>query len=113
MISYGEHPENQCQLELPGVNDRAREIWDEVKKWKNLHISEWCFYKENAYHECSFASDGKASPNTCLSDVRRRYHVEIPNAWAPAMARMAMAEDDRLNFRMAKSMFDACAEIKL
>lgn len=113
MIPYGSEPENQTQLELPGVNDRARKIWEEVRWWKNTHFTEWSFYKKNALEECSYASDGKASPNTCLSDVRRRFHVELPNAWAPAMARMAMEEDSQLKFRMAKSMFDACAQVKL
>lgn len=113
MRHYGESPDNQTQLEIPGVNDKAREIWDQVREWKLTHFSEWCFYKSNAQRECEGSSDGKTSPNTCLSDMRRKFKCEIPNAWAPALARMAMAEDDRIKFRMAKSMFDACADIKL
>lgn len=113
MINYGQSPDNQTQLELPGVNDRARAIWNDAKIWTLTHFSEWSYYRANALKECELATDGKASPNLCLSDVRRRFHVEIPNAWAPALARMAMEEDPRLDFRLAKSMFDACASVKL
>lgn len=113
MRRYGDAPENQMQLELPGINDIGRERWEAARAWKNLNFNEWCFYKRNALEECQRSKDGKASPNVCLSDMRRRFRVEVPNAYAPAFARMAMAEDSRLDFRVAKSMFDPCAEVRL
>lgn len=113
MRAYGAPPENQMELELPGINDISRERWDAARDWKCRHFNEWQFYMRNARDECERSSDGKASPNICLSDMRRRFRVEVPNAYAPAFARMAMAEDAGLSFRMARSMFDACAEVRL
>lgn len=113
MIDYGPEPDNQMGLDVPGVDDTARERWEQAKAWKDSHFKEWTFYKRNAWNECCLAQDRKASPNTCLSDTRRKFRTSLPNAWAAALARMAMEEDPRLQFRMARSMFDPIAETKL
>ena len=111
MRDYGEAPGNQMELEIPGVNDHSRGIWEEAREWTCSHFTEWCAYKR--YADESRGSDGKASPNECLMFLRTTFKVSIPNAWAPALARLARSECPHLDFRMAKSMFDPCAEVRL
>lgn len=111
MRDYGPPPDNQMQLDIPGVNDVAREKWEEARDWTCRHFAEWCGYKEFAFE--NRGPDGKASPNECLMFLRTTYRLSIPNAWAPILARLAMQECPRLEFRIAKSMFDPCAEVVL
>lgn len=111
MRDYGPPPENQTELVIPGVNDEASKAWEEARRWTCLHFSEWCYYKEHA--DAHRDRNGKASPNACLNAMRERFKVELPNAWAPALARLAMQECPHLDFRIAKSKFDPCAEVVL
>ncbi len=104
-------PDNQMQLAIPGVNDASRGMWEEAREWTCRHFDAWCFYKEFA--DLNRGPDGKASPNECLMAVRVRFKASLPNAWAAAFARIAKQECPHLDFRMARSMFDACAEVRL
>lgn len=111
MINYGDAPSNQMELVLPGINDVSHEVWEDIKKWVVLNYKEWSYYKD--YADKNRGQDGKASPNECLMAVRIKFHTSIPNAWAPALARLAKQQSPQLDFRLAKSMFDACAQVKL
>lgn len=111
MRDYGPPPGNQMELELPGVNDKARKVWEQVREWTCQNLSQWCAYKE--YANENRGSDGKASPNECLMYLRTKFKVSIPNAWAPILARLAKQECPHLEFRMAKSKYDPCAEVRL
>lgn len=111
MIGYGPPPDNQMELSLPGVNDESREEWEEARRWTCQHFREWCAYKE--YARESAGPDGKASPNECLMFLRTTFKASLPNAWAPILARLAKQQCPHLGFRMAKSKYDPCAEVRL
>lgn len=111
MRACGPAPGNQTEMVIPGVNDGPSEVWEEVRDWTCRNFSAWCYYKEFA--DLNRGPDGKASPNECLMAVRTRFKASLPNAWAPALARLARQECPHLDFRMAKSMFDPCAEVRL
>ena len=110
MRAYGKEPDNQMELELPGLTGSGYELMQEARGWVNSHIREWSWYKQFALGECS---NGKASPNFCLQSMRRHFKCEIPNAYAPALARIAMEEDSRLEFRLAKSKVDGFTKARL
>lgn len=101
MIDYGEAPGNQP--ELPGLGARGEELMAQARAWVGEHPGEWEAYMETARHD---SVHGNASPNYCLQAVRRRFRVEIPNAYAPCFARIAMECDGGIRFRLAKSMVD-------
>ncbi len=111
MRACGEPPSNQLGLDLPGFEQDGLELMGEARRWVGLHFSEWCWYKRLALEEC--ARGGKASPNYCLQAMRREFHVEIPNAYAPCLARIAMQEDGRISFRLAKSKVDGFTGARL
>ena len=111
MRDYGSPPDNQLELTIPGVNDESRAEWEEARKWTCNHFAAWCAYKE--YARENFGPDGKASPNECLMYLRTTFKVSIPNAWAPILARLAMQQVPSLDFRIAKSKYDPCAEVRL
>lgn len=106
MIEYGESPDNQMQLEMPEI--KGYELVKEVRLWAARHYAEFSWYKQ-------FAKDQgeNASPNFCLQAMRNRFKVSIPNAYAPALARIAMEEDKGCHFRLAKSMTDGFCKVKL
>lgn len=111
MRAYGEPPGNQMGLDLPGYGQGGLELMREARGWVSAHMAEWCWYKRLAHEEC--ARGGKASPNYCLQATRREFRVEIPNAYAPCLARIAMEEDAALQFRLAKSKVDGYTEVRL
>ena len=45
--------------------------------------------------------------------MRANFKCEIRNGMAPALARIAMEEDPRIRFRLAKSKVDGFAKVKL
>lgn len=102
MIDYGHEPSNQMQLD--GLTDEGGELMREVRGWTREHITEFTWYKRMARTKC--ADGGKASPNFCLQAMRDHFRVSVPNAYAPALARIAMEEDPNIRFRVAKSMVD-------
>lgn len=111
MRYYGEQPDNQMQLSLPGLTDGGMELMQEARKWAARHYHEWQWYKDFARRE----SEGgkKASPNFCLQSMRRHFKCEIPNAYAPCFARIAMEQDERIKFRLAKSKVDGFTTARL
>lgn len=109
MIAHGKAPSNQGQLELPGMD--GLELMEAARKWAVSHISEWSWYKRFAFEQCK--GGAKASPNFVLQSMRSQFHCEVRNALAPAFARIAMEEDPRIEFRLAKSKADGYAKVKL
>lgn len=111
MINYGEDPSNQMELELPGLTTADMELMRDARKWvMNHRFIEWEWYLDTARRE-SF--DGKASPNYVLQAMHRKFRLEIPNAYAPALTRIAMEQDARIHFRLAKSKVDSFTKAKL
>lgn len=104
MRRYGEAPSNQMELEIPGLTTAGMELMAEARKWVMAHrFTEWPWYMALARRE---SQGGKASPNYCLQAMRRQFRIEIPNAYAPALARIAMEDDDKIVFRLARSKVD-------
>ena len=109
MIDYGEKPSNQ--LEMPGLGQDGQELMGEARKWAALHFEEFYWYKSHARAAC--VNGGKASPNFELQSMRYRFKVSIPNAYAPCLAQIAMEQDDKIAFRLAKSKVDGFTEAVL
>lgn len=106
MIDCGKAPENQMALPFMGGEDER--LMGDIRKWAVSHISEFSWYKRFALDQ-----GDKASPNFCLQAMRNRFKVSVPNAYAPGLARIAMEEDPRLSFRLAKSRLDGFCKVKL
>lgn len=109
MIRCGDAPSNQGQLELPGLD--GLDLMEDARKWAVSHIAEWSWYKRFALQQC--ADGSKASPNFVLQSMRNEFHCEVRNALAPCFARIAMEQDPRLRFRLAKSKVDGFTKAKL
>lgn len=107
MRSCGKPASNQ--MALPGFD--GADMMEDARRWAARHYEEFSWYKEFARSECE---DGfKASPNFCLQSMRRAFGVGIPNAYAPALARIAMEQDSRIEFRTAQSKFDGYTSVIL
>lgn len=113
MRKYGAPPSNQTQLDLPGLSQEGQELMEDARRWAARHWDEWQWYKNLARRECMESKDGKASPNYCLQAMRRQFRCEIPNAYAPCLARMAMEQSKNIRFRLAKSKVDGFTEAVL
>lgn len=111
MIDYGEKPSNQMQIDLPGCTDEAKKLMEDAKQWADLHFDEFMWYKQHARAAC--VNGGMASPNFELQCMRHRFKISIPNAYAPCLARIAMDQDKKLRFRIAKSKVDGFCESRL
>lgn len=111
MIRYGDPPSNQSQLDLPGLSDWGQKTMEEARHWVAVHYDEFMWYKRLARGKNSQGS--KASPNFCLQSMREHFRIEIPNAYAPCLARIAMEDDKRLEFRLAKSKVDGFTTARL
>ena len=111
MRRYGEEPSNQMELELPGLSSSGMELMDEARRWVMRHrFEEWAWYMALARTE---SEGGKASPNYCLQAMRRHFKCEVPNAYAPCLARIAMEQDSTVRFRLARSKVDGFTKAKL
>lgn len=100
--SYSKPPSNQMQLD--GMSDEGGDLMREARGWTREHLTEWTWYRRFAREQC--ADGGKASPNFVLQAMRNHFRVSVPNAYAPALARIAMEGDPAIRFRVAKSMVD-------
>ena len=110
MIRYGEEPSNQ--MAIPGLGLDGQELMEEARKWVMLHrFKEWEWYMAMARDESR--DGGKASPNFCPQAMRRHFKCKIPNAYAPCLARIAMEQDKRISFRLAKSKVDGYTDARL
>lgn len=129
MINYGAQPTNQ--IEFTGLGQSGEEVMDKARRWVDAHEDDFDRYLRLARRQVARSKDGKASPNSCKEQLRggfdvnysfggdgtltcdERRCVSIPNAYAPALARIAMERDGSLDFRIAKSKVDGFVEVKL
>ncbi len=107
MISIGEAPSNQMQLDL---GDKGAQLMQEARQWTIDNPDAWERYLSLAH---AATETGYASPNFVLQTVRHACRVSVPNAYAPALARLAMEQDSRIKFRLRKSMADGFAGVEL
>lgn len=111
-IDCGAAPENQMQMQIPGLTDAGAELMQEVREWRMTnHLGAWLDYMNIARRLC--AGGHYASPNYALQTLRNEKHISIPNAYAPALARIAMEEDESIRFKLARSKVDGFCEVKL
>lgn len=129
MINYGEHPDNQMEFE--GLGQAGQVLMDKARAWADSHEADFERYMRLARRQMARSADGKASPNACKEQMRggfdvnysfggdgaltcdERRCVSVPNAYAPALARIAMEMDETLEFRTAKSKVDGFTEAVL
>ena len=97
-------PSNQCAL--PGMDAKGERRMAEARAWVAAHPDEWDWYKQQARRECKRTHDGKASPNRCIYDMRITFGTELPNHFAPYLARIAMEQDPSIRMRVARSDAD-------
>lgn len=107
MIDYGKPPSNQMKID---ISDKGADLVREGKRWISDNPIPWAGYLKTAVYE---SSHGLVSPNYMVQYIRNKYRVSIKNGLAPVLARLAMEEDDRIHFRLAKSMADGFCEVKL
>lgn len=105
MRKCGPPPDNQ--MALPGIGD-GYELMEDARLWAARHPDEWRYYKSMAREQSP-----KASPNLVMQLMRARFKVKVANAFAPAFARIAMEEDSRIDFRLARSKHDGYARVRL
>ena len=104
MRRYGPPPENQ--MALPGLDPVGGKRMADARRWVYSHPDEWAWYMDAARAECGRTHDGKASPNRCIYGMRIRFGVELPNHYAPYLARIAMEQDESIRMRVARSDAD-------
>ena len=104
-------PSNQGAL--PGMDAKGEQRMAEARAWVAAHPEEWGWYKRNARQECKRTHDGKASPNRCIYGMRIAFGVELPNHFAPYLARIAMEEDPSIRMRVARSDADLYTTARL
>ena len=108
MQRYGDKPSQP--LELPGLGTDGEQLMLRAREWVAGHPDEWGYYMQLARLESIHAP---ASPNYLLQALRHRYHVSIANSLASALARIALEQDYKLRFRLAKSKVDGFTEAAL
>ena len=99
-----EPPSNQCAL--PGLDPKGEQRMADARAWVAAHPEEFAWYKANAKRECSKTHDRKASPNRALYGMRIQFGIELPNHFAPYLARIAMEQDPEIRMRVARSDAD-------
>lgn len=97
-------PSNQTVI--PGMDAKGEGRMKDARQWVATHPEEWEFYKASALNECAHTHDRKASPNRCIYGLRIRFGIELPNAMAPYLARIAMEQDSGISMRVARSDAD-------
>lgn len=107
MIDYGKPASNQCEADLdsPGA-----QLMRDAREWVKNNPDVWDGYKNMAR---SYSKDRPASPNLLIQLTRNLYRVSLRNSLAPALARIAMEEDERIKFRVARSKVDGFCEVVL
>lgn len=101
------------QMVLPGLDGKGEQRMADARAWVEAHPDEWAWYKRNARQECRRTHDGKASPNRALYGMRIAFSIELPNHFAPYLARIAMEQDPEIRMRVAKSDADQYTTARL
>jgi hypothetical protein len=111
MIEQPSKPSNQMELNLPGFTQDGEILMAEARMWAGRNYDAFAWYKDFARKRC--IGGQKASPNLCLQAMRDQFHISVPNSYAPALARIAMEQDSRLSFRLARSKVDGFTKARL
>lgn len=106
-----EAPSNQCAL--PGLDPKGEQRMADARAWVASHPDEWDWYKAQARRECKRTHGGKASPNRCIYGMRITFGIELPNHFAPYLARIAMEQDHEIRMRVARSDADGYTTARL
>ena len=104
MINYGSAPDNQMQMQLEGLTDEGKKLMEEARTWAGRHYEEFLFFKRCGH--VPMGSDEKASVGTAREMMRAKFKISFPNKLSAPLARIAMEEDPRCKFRVAKSKTD-------
>lgn len=110
MIYCGKEPSNQMQLELPGYTSEGAELMQSVRQWASDHYAAFQWFKQEAAER---SAKGEVSPKLMAELMRDRFHVSIPNAYVPGLARVAMEQRNDIRFRLAASKVDGFTEVKI
>lgn len=94
------------QMALSGLDPKGEQRMADARAWVAAHPEEWSWYKGAARRECARTHDRKASPNRCIYGVRITFGIELANALAPYLARIAMEQDPEIRMRVARSDAD-------
>lgn len=121
MIDYGKPPENQMQMEIPGMTDKGYERYVEARDFSLMHRDLWFDYLHVVEQDMGTWPDGKASPNDCLMLFKRKNRARLKRQgcvlrdnMAAALARVAHEENPRkYRFRFAKSDSDGFVGVRL
>lgn len=111
MKKHGDPPSNQ--IAIPGLDPKGEQRMREARSWVETHRDEFAWYMRTAREECARTHDGKASPNRCLYDMRIVFGLELPNHFAPYLARIAMERDASIRMRVARSDADGYTTARL
>lgn len=109
-MRISDHPEtdtptDQMRIGFSDMTDEGFELMKRARYWVSVHFSEWCYFKAIARR--ATARGGYARANSCIEAMRDEFHCKIPNAFAPALARIAMEEDPHgIYFKCGKSKTD-------
>ncbi|MCB7085764.1 hypothetical protein [Gordonibacter urolithinfaciens] len=108
-------PSNQTAL--PGLGGEGEELMQEARRWAATHYDEWQFYCREMRAD---ADAGRASSDAVTHAMRRRFRVQVPNAYTPAFARIwleQMKPAERAHYRpriaMGRSKVDAFTEVEI
>lgn len=123
MIDCGPAPSNQSELALGSKGDLNMQG---ARSWICSHPDDWARYKRLALYMSR--GDEKPSPNFIRELTRHGFdvlpivggisqhpgrRVSVRNAYAPCLARIAMEEDGRIRFKLARSSADGFCEVEL
>lgn len=101
MIPCGAPPSNQPGLEGAGLP--GEELMAQAREWAASHPEQWAWYLGEARRE---SARGDVSPNWMVNLMRHTFHVSVPNAYAPCLARIALEDEPGLRLRLARSVAD-------
>lgn len=121
MIDCGPAPSNQSELQLGSKGDLNMQG---AREWVHDHPDHWRRYMRLA--EYMSYGDEEPSPNFIRELTRHgfdivpygiarnpRLRVSVRNSFAPCLARIAMEENPKIRFRLARSSADGFTDARL
>lgn len=106
------------QLAIPGIGSDGEKLMSDARLWVTRHYDEWSFFCSEAKRDGD--ATGYISADAITHAMRRRFRVEVKNAYTPAFARifleqLSQVERDKYRpcFRLGKSKADLFTEVVL
>lgn len=106
MIDKGQPASNQTALPILEEFDEMCE----VREWIEDNPKAWSRYMSMSK---GLSKYGDVPPGLVVELMRLLHKVSISSDWKPALARIAMEQDQSIHFRTKKSKFDAFTEAVL